>query len=54
MRIAGRRPGKQITPLEFVMVFFIGGITLTSMIADDRSLINPAIQILTVAPLITT
>lgn len=36
IRIAGRRPGKQITPFEFLMVFFMGGITLTSMLADDR------------------
>lgn len=49
MRIAGRRPGKQITPFEFLMVFFMGGIRLTSMVADDRSLINAAIQILSVA-----
>ena len=49
MRIAGRRPGKQITPFEFLMVFFMGGITLTSMVADDHSFINAAIQILSVA-----
>jgi uncharacterized membrane protein YcaP (DUF421 family) len=49
VRIAGRRPGKQITPFEFLMVFFMGGMTLTSMVADDRSLINAALQILSVA-----
>ena len=49
MRIAGRRPGKQITPFEFLMVFFMGGITLTSMVADDHSFVNAAVQILSVA-----
>ncbi len=49
MRIAGRRPGKQITPFEFVMIFFMGGITLTSMVADDQSFVNAASQILAVA-----
>jgi uncharacterized membrane protein YcaP (DUF421 family) len=49
MRIAGRRPGKQITPFEFLMVFFMGGITLTSMVADDHSLVNAAVQIASVA-----
>ncbi len=49
MRIAGRRPGKQITPFEFLMVFFMGGLTLTSMVADDHSFINAAVQILSVA-----
>ena len=37
VRIAGRRPGKQITPFEFVLIFFIGGVTLTPMVGDDRS-----------------
>jgi uncharacterized membrane protein YcaP (DUF421 family) len=49
MRTAGRRSGKQITPFEFLMVFFMGGITLTSMVADDRSFINAAVQILSVS-----
>jgi uncharacterized membrane protein YcaP (DUF421 family) len=40
VRIAGRRPGKQMTPFEFVLVFFIGGVTLTAMVGDDRSLTN--------------
>ncbi|HZU27878.1 MAG TPA: YetF domain-containing protein [Bryobacteraceae bacterium] len=40
VRVAGRRPGKQITPFEFVFVFFAGGLTLTSMVGDDRSLLN--------------
>ncbi len=49
VRIVGRRPGKQITPFEFVLVFFMGGVTLTAMVADDRSLTNALCQIVTVA-----
>jgi uncharacterized membrane protein YcaP (DUF421 family) len=40
VRIVGRRPGKQLTPFEFVLIFFMGGVTLTAMIGDDRSLTN--------------
>ena len=49
VRIVGRRPGKQITPFEFVLVFFMGGLALTAMVRDDASLTNAFIQILTVA-----
>ena len=48
VRIAGRRPGKQITPFEFVLIFFIGGVTLTPMVGDDRSLSNALIIIMTI------
>lgn len=49
MRVAGRRPGKQLTPMDFVLVFFCGGLTLTTMVADDRSFTNALCQIMTVA-----
>jgi uncharacterized membrane protein YcaP (DUF421 family) len=49
MRIAGRRPGKQMTPMEFVLVFFCGGLTLTTVVGDDRSLTNAFSQIVSVA-----
>ena len=49
VRIVGRRPGKQITSFEFVLVFFMGGVTLTPMVGDDRSLTNALCQIVTVA-----
>ena len=49
MRIAGRRPGKQIEPFEFVLVFFMGGVTLTAMVGDDRSFTNAVIQIVAIA-----
>jgi len=49
VRIVGRRPGKQITPFEFVLVFFMGGLALTAMVGDDASITNAFIQVLTVA-----
>jgi len=49
VRIVGRRPGKQMTPFEFVLIFFIGGLTLTSMVNNDRSFSNALVQIVTVA-----
>lgn len=49
VRIVGRRPGKQITPFEFVLVFFMGGLALTAMVGDDASLTNAFTQIITLA-----
>src|ERR1700761_6091496 len=49
MRIAGRRPGKQLTPIEFILVFFSGGLVLTCTVADDRSLMNAFSQIIAIA-----
>ena len=49
MRVAGRRPGKQLTPMEFVLIFFSGGLALTTMVADDSSVTNAICQIMTIA-----
>jgi uncharacterized membrane protein YcaP (DUF421 family) len=49
VRIAGRRPGKQLTPFEFVLVFFMGGLTLTGLVGADRSYTNAVCIILSVA-----
>ena len=49
VRIVGRRPGKQLTPFEFVLIFYLGGLTLTGMVADEVSFTNAACQIITVA-----
>jgi uncharacterized membrane protein YcaP (DUF421 family) len=47
VRIVGRRPGKQMTPFEFVLVFFIGGLALTAIVGDEGSFTNAVCQILT-------
>ena len=49
VRIVGRRPGKQITPFEFVLIFYLGGLTLTGMVANEISLTNALCQIVTIA-----
>jgi uncharacterized membrane protein YcaP (DUF421 family) len=46
VRIVGRRPGKQMTPFEFVLVFFIGGLALTAMVGDEVSYTNALCQII--------
>jgi uncharacterized membrane protein YcaP (DUF421 family) len=51
VRVVGRRPGKQMTPFEFVLIFFIGGLMLTAMVGDDASVINAITEIMTVAVL---
>jgi uncharacterized membrane protein YcaP (DUF421 family) len=48
MRIAGRRPGKQMTPVDFILVFFSGGLILTTTVGDDRSFVNALGQILAI------
>src|SRR3954447_26108324 len=45
MRIAGRRPGRQLTPVDFILVFFSGGLILTTTVGDDRSFTNALTQI---------
>ena len=49
VRIVGRRPGKQMTPFEFVLIFFIGGLALTAIVGDEVSYTNALCQIITVA-----
>src|SRR5215217_3971339 len=49
VRVVGRRPGKQMTPFDYVLVFFMGGLTLTPMVGNDRSLVNAVTIVLTIA-----
>jgi uncharacterized membrane protein YcaP (DUF421 family) len=49
VRVVGRRPGKQMTPFEFVLIFFIGGLTLTFVVGDEASFTNAVGQIMTIA-----
>ena len=49
VRIVGRRPGKQLSPFEFVLIFYLGGLTLTGMVGMEVSLTNAICQIVTVA-----
>lgn len=49
VRIVGRRPGKQLTPFEFVLIFFLGGLMLTGIVANEMSLMNAVCQILAIS-----
>ncbi len=49
VRIVGRRPGKQLTPFEFILIFFLGGLMLTTIVANEESLTNAFCQIIAVA-----
>ncbi len=49
VRTAGRRPGRQLAPFEYILVFFIGGLALTSLIGNDRSLTNALCVVMGVA-----
>ena len=49
VRIVGRRPGKQLTPFEFILIFFLGGMMLTAVVADEASLTNAFCQIIAIA-----
>lgn len=49
VRIVGRRPGKQLTPFEFVLIFFLGGLMLTGIVANEASLTNAVCQIFAIA-----
>jgi uncharacterized membrane protein YcaP (DUF421 family) len=48
-RVVGRRPGKQMSPFEFVLVFFMGGLALTAMVGNDASFTNALIEVMAVA-----
>ena len=49
VRIVGRRPGRQPTPFEYVLVFYMGGLTLTGIVGMEMSISNAFCQIFTIA-----
>jgi uncharacterized membrane protein YcaP (DUF421 family) len=48
VRTFSRRPGAQMTPFEFVLVFFIGGIIIASIVGDDRSMTNAVCTVIVI------
>lgn len=48
VRILARRPGGQMTMVDFVLVFLIGGISILETVGNDRSLTNCVCAILAV------
>jgi uncharacterized membrane protein YcaP (DUF421 family) len=48
VRFLSRRPGGQMTPFEFVLVFLIGGVIILSTVGHDRSETNSVIAVMTI------
>ncbi len=40
VRCLARRPGAQLTPFEFVIIFLVGGLIILATVGDDRSVTN--------------
>jgi uncharacterized membrane protein YcaP (DUF421 family) len=51
VRLLSRRPGAQMTPFEFVLVFLMGGIIILTTMGDDHSETNAVCAVLTVGML---
>jgi uncharacterized membrane protein YcaP (DUF421 family) len=49
VRILSRRPGAQMTPVEFVLVFLVGGVAILATAGDDRSETNSVCAVMAVA-----
>lgn len=48
VRVLSRRPGAQLTPFEFVLIFLIGGVIILTTVSDDHSEINAVCAVITV------
>ena len=48
VRILSRRPGAQLTPTEFVLIFLMGGVIILSTVGDDHSETNAICAVLAV------
>src|SRR3954447_6530574 len=48
VRVLSRRPGAQMTPFEFVLIFLIGGVVILATVGDDRSEVNSVCAVMTV------
>lgn len=49
VRALSRRPGAQMTPFEFVIIFLIGGVIILSTAGNDRSETNSVCAVIAVA-----
>ncbi|MBV9760208.1 MAG: DUF421 domain-containing protein [Acidobacteriaceae bacterium] len=48
VRVLTRRPGAQLTPFEFVIVFLIGGVIILTTVGNDRSETNSVCAVVTI------
>jgi uncharacterized membrane protein YcaP (DUF421 family) len=49
LRLLGRRAASQLSPFELIVMFLLGGMSIQSIVSDDRSLITAMVGILTIA-----
>lgn len=48
VRVFSRRPGAQMTPFEFVLIFLIGGAIILSTVGNDRSATNAVCAVIVI------
>ena len=48
LRALRRRPGAQMTPFEFVLIFLMGGIIILTTMDDDHSVTNSTMGVITI------
>jgi len=48
LRVLSRRPGAQMTPFEFVIIFLMGGIIILATMDHDRSETNSVCTVITI------
>ncbi|MBV8809891.1 MAG: DUF421 domain-containing protein [Acidobacteriaceae bacterium] len=48
VRALSRRPGAQMTPFEFVIIFLIGGVIILATMGQDHSVTNSTCAVITV------
>jgi uncharacterized membrane protein YcaP (DUF421 family) len=48
IRMLSRRPGGQMTPFEFVIIFLIGGVAILCIVGNDRSETNSVLCVLAI------
>ena len=48
IRIIGRRSISQMTPVELIVIFLFGGMTIQAVVTDNRSLVNAFLGVMTV------
>ena len=49
LRLLGRRAASQLSPFELIVMFLLGGMSIQSIVSDDRSLFTAIVGILTIA-----
>jgi uncharacterized membrane protein YcaP (DUF421 family) len=48
VRLLVRRPGAQMTPFEFVIIFLVGGVIILTTVGNDRSETNSVCAVMTI------